>query len=226
MNLECLGRYLQAPGREQAETHNTRMIWVGDFNWHHLMWDEERNPHHFISANLDAAQPLLNLLARHDMAMALPKGIPTLEALNTKNYTRPNNVFCSSQLLGAFISCKTVPAAHPPHTNHLPVQSEIDTDLSTNTPATHPNYRATDWGRFTDHLKMLLSAIPPPRCIETAEGFNAAVANLTQAIQATIGAVVPVSKPTPFSKQWWTSDLRKARQKMRSVGQISYTNRI
>ena len=86
------------------------MIWLGDFNRHHPLWDEERNVHLFTTANLDAAQPLLNLLATYGMKMALPKGIPTLEAMNTKNYTRPDNVFCSSALL--------IPLQDAPQTQH------------------------------------------------------------------------------------------------------------
>jgi hypothetical protein len=59
--------------------------------------------------NLNDVQMLLNLLARHGMKMALPKDIPTLESTATKNYTRVDNIFCSEELLEAFISCNTMP---------------------------------------------------------------------------------------------------------------------
>lgn len=66
-----------------------RSLWLGDFNRHHPMWDEERNRHLFTTANLDRAQKLLDLISEYDMRMALPKDIPTLEAMATKNETRP-----------------------------------------------------------------------------------------------------------------------------------------
>lgn len=31
------------------------MIWLGDFNWHHPLWDEPRNAHLFKCTNLEAA---------------------------------------------------------------------------------------------------------------------------------------------------------------------------
>ena len=37
--------------------------WLGDFNRHHPLWDEERNHHLFTPANTQRAQTLLNRLA-------------------------------------------------------------------------------------------------------------------------------------------------------------------
>jgi hypothetical protein len=51
------------------------MVWIGDFNRHHPMWEEDANSHLFKSENF--ISPLLNLLYRHNMLLALPKSIPT-----------------------------------------------------------------------------------------------------------------------------------------------------
>ena len=76
-----------------------RVIWLGDFNRHHPIWDEERNSHLFMRAALEASQPLLDLISIYNMQMVLPKNIPTLEACATKNFTRVDNVFCSVELV-------------------------------------------------------------------------------------------------------------------------------
>jgi hypothetical protein len=96
-----------------------RYIWAGDFNRHHPLWDELRNQHLFTTENLAYAQPLLDLLARHRMAMALPRDIPTLRAFRTKNHTRLDNVFCSTSLLPLYITCTTDPEQMPPKTTSL-----------------------------------------------------------------------------------------------------------
>ena len=36
-----------------------QQIWVGNFNWHHPLWDEPRNLHLFTPRNLDAAESLI-----------------------------------------------------------------------------------------------------------------------------------------------------------------------
>ena len=63
------------------------MIWLGDFNRHHPLWEEERNLHLLTETYLNAAEPLLLLLAEYGMQQALPKDMPTLQSLATKNWT-------------------------------------------------------------------------------------------------------------------------------------------
>ena len=63
------------------------------------MWDEDHNHHLFTSRALEDASRLLALVANHGMYMALLKGIPTLELMATKNWTRPDNIFCSGSLV-------------------------------------------------------------------------------------------------------------------------------
>lgn len=177
-NLNCLDEHLHVLRTDSVEAHGVRIIWLGNFNRHHPLWEEDRNVHLFDSTNLNASQPLLNLLTKYNMCMALPKGIPTLEALNTKNYTRPDNVFCSSELLGSFISCNTNPSSRPPQTHHLPILSELNTELHPSILNPRPNFRATNWGKFTDHLSNLLEALPMTH-ITTAQVLNEAVDALT-----------------------------------------------
>ncbi|KAJ7143838.1 hypothetical protein C8R44DRAFT_602530 [Mycena epipterygia] len=57
--------------------------------------------------------------------MALPRDIPTLKA-SSGNYTRVDNVFCTSPLLSSFMSCDTAPALRPPKADHMPVVYELD----------------------------------------------------------------------------------------------------
>ena len=96
-------------GRRGESGEREKTIWLGDFNRHHPMWDEERNIHLFTKAVLDVAQPLLDMIIKHHMQMALPKDLPMLEVCTTKNFTRVNNVFCSTGLYNLFILYNTMP---------------------------------------------------------------------------------------------------------------------
>ncbi|TFK17098.1 hypothetical protein FA15DRAFT_548819, partial [Coprinopsis marcescibilis] len=84
-------------------------IWLGDFNQHSPLWDEERNSHLFTGSNNTLTEPLLRMTEHHEMEMALPKDIPTLRALNTKNLTWVDNVFVMGDLMDQVISCDTLP---------------------------------------------------------------------------------------------------------------------
>ncbi|KAI0308772.1 hypothetical protein OF83DRAFT_1044737, partial [Amylostereum chailletii] len=89
-------------------------IWMGDFNRHSPAWDEPRNSHLFTNRNLAAADVLLNLASHFDMDMALPKHIPTLRAHATKNWTRVDNVWISSEMSNRIVECNTKPDQIPP----------------------------------------------------------------------------------------------------------------
>ena len=110
----------------RKEEVREQFIWLGDFNRHHPLWDEERKAHLFTRRALEAAQPLLDLIGRHNMQMVLPKDIPTLEACVTKNFTRVDNVFCSGELVNKFISCNTFPQWRPQKMDHMPIISELE----------------------------------------------------------------------------------------------------
>src|SRR5882724_5984818 len=85
----------------ESEGIMEQVIWLGDFNLHHPLWDEECNSHLFSRVNLEKSQVLIDALAEFDLKMVLPKDVPMLQALATGNHTRPDNIFISSQLVGS-----------------------------------------------------------------------------------------------------------------------------
>ena len=101
------------------------MIWAGDFNRHHPLWDRDEDTHLFSRPALRAAENLIGLLAEHNMEMALPKGIPTLEHMCSKRYSRPDNFFCTASFREHVVSCDIDPAHRPACTDHLPIATHI-----------------------------------------------------------------------------------------------------
>ena len=72
--------------------------------------------------------PLLDLVAEFSMVQALPSGIPTLEALNSGNWTHPDNVWCTGTSIDLINKCDVAPELRPPRTDHLPITTEISVD--------------------------------------------------------------------------------------------------
>lgn len=63
---------------EEEEEEEEADIWLGDFNRHHPMWEDETNERLFTRRELDKAEALLQMLGANDMVQVLPKGIPTI----------------------------------------------------------------------------------------------------------------------------------------------------
>jgi hypothetical protein len=99
------------------------MLWVGDFNRHHPIWESEENRH--LNSSQDEIQPLLDIVRQHDMEQVLPPDTPTFETA-AHNWTRPDNVWLSFNALNLLTSCDTNPEIRPIHADHLPIITVID----------------------------------------------------------------------------------------------------
>ena len=108
------------------------MEWCRDFNCHHAMWDKERNHHLFTATATSVANDLISLLADSDMVMTLPRGMPMLQAMNTKNWMCVDNTFATENIAEAVICCNTAPrlTLRGPNMDHIPIHIIIDTGIS------------------------------------------------------------------------------------------------
>lgn len=204
------------------KTHeNDHMLWLGDFNRHHPLWEDIRNRHLF---NYAAANPLIDLIADHGMLQLLPCGIPTLQSTSTGNWTRPDNVFGTELLLDTIVSCETAPELRGPKTDHVPIllTLELETPRATNEP--RRNWREVDWKTFNASLTEHLSTIPA-QPLASEDEFQAAAKHLSQSIASTMDTCVPFSKPCPHSKRWWTKRLSDLRTRVNSISKLAYQMR-
>ena len=211
--------------REKTEEENERYIWLGDFNCHHPLWDEERNVHLFTKSAMEATQPLLNMIARYNMKMALPKDILMLEACATKNYTRVDNIFCSASLLDTFITCNTDPQQRPQKTDHMPIISRLEIETRRTNFEAKRNFKLTDWEKFRKTMEAKLRKLPEPEEIKTEEQFRTTLEKLDTRIKETIEKHVPWSKPSPYSKRWWTHKLGTLKKEKERLARKSYRSR-
>jgi ribonuclease HI/exonuclease III len=220
-----LQTYMTRSRYQNAPKLPVQYIWAGDFNRHHPLWDEERNNHLFTTQNIKAAQPLLDLIGIHEMKMALPEGIPTLQALATRNHTRVDNVFCSESLIDTVTECNTQPKERPAKTDHYPILTKIDIQPRRAHQPTRLDFRSVDWEEFEEALEEKLQKLPPPEEIETHEQFNRVLNRFESTMRDVIADKVPTSKPSPYSKRWWTNELTEERKRMKNLAKKSYQQR-
>ena len=94
------------------------MLWLGDFNHHHPLWETNNNRHLYNSASM--INPLINLITEHNMIIAIPPEIPTYET-TTSNWTCPNNVWHNNNPNDPITLCNVDPSICPPQADHLPI---------------------------------------------------------------------------------------------------------
>jgi len=204
--------------RPSADDH---MLWMGDFNRHHPLWEELRNDHLF---NYAAAQPLIDLIVDYGMVQLLPCGIPTLQATCSGNWTRPDNIFGTELLLDATVSCTTAPELCGPRTDHVPIHLILELETPRVAAEPYRNWREVDWKDFNARLSDLLSHSPPTP-LASNEEFQEAAHQLTKTITEVIDSCVPNSKPCPHSKRWWTRELTNLRAQVNKSSKEAYLMR-
>ena len=166
------------------------MIWAGDFNRHHPLWDRDEDIHLFTRQATRDAEGLIRVLVDHEMQMILPKGIPTLQHMRSKRYSRPDNVFSTPGIEDLVISCEVDASIRPTSTDHFPVVTHILLPQErTNSPPSF-NFRTTDWDEFRKKLKPRLQLTPNRPEINNTEQLDTAISDLTQALQDTTQEVV------------------------------------
>jgi hypothetical protein len=202
------------------------MVWAGDFNRHHPLWDDDKDTHLFTRQALRDAEGIINLIAEHDMVMALPKGLPTLQHMRTKKYSRPDNIFCSTTLQPFIVKCEVMTHLKPPATDHFPILTQLDLPQSRIPSDPTLNFHNADWEEFRQTLSFKLGTLPHPGPMNNVQQLEQMGNDITRALQETIKEKITSSKPRPDAKWWWNSDLKKMRKELNKLRAVSYKNRL
>ena len=136
----------------------------------------------------------------------------------TKKWTRLDQVFISEDHLDTITACEALANAPGINTDHLPILTSLDLDL-TRAPINPPkNFRNVDWEKFEETLSDKLNRLPPPATIRSSGELNNACNVLTEAIQETIADKVPTTGLGIKAKRWWSKELKKLRQMANNKG--------
>jgi hypothetical protein len=152
------------------------------------------------------------------MVMVLPPGIPTLEAMASKNRTRVDNMYCDERTAALVDLCDTKEEWRPVKTDHFPIITHVRLMVERGAERPRFDYTLVDWEEFNKDLKARLEEIPKPTKIRTQEEANQKLERINRIIEETIEQHVPMTKPCPYSKRWWNEDLTKIRKDVRRLG--------
>ena len=219
-SMNAVREFLLTKFPDEYIPNDTHVIIGGDFNRHHPWWESDENEH--LSSSEQMIRPLLDLITTFNLHMTLPHGIPTLQAFSTGNWTRPDNVWCSSHSADLIVRCDTSPQTRGPNTDHVPIHIVLNTNLPRNEPRPTRNFRIVDWEKFIEYLTATLEGAPRPRRINSLAEFRAALDTINGAIRVTIDAKVPLTKPLPHTKRWWNSELNALRKKKNRLANLSH----
>ena len=150
--------------------------------------------------------PLLNLLYKNEMLLALPKCVPSYQTA-AGNWTRPDNVWHSSLPDDPISRCKVVLAMRPPMADHLPIVMELALPLPRAPEAQALDFRQADWPKVNLDLTQRLEELLPAAHIESKGEFLLKVDEVIRITTETLEDHLKDRRPSPFKRRWWTKEL-------------------
>lgn len=202
----------------RSRENSKATLWLGDFNRHHLHWDDPADTRLFTRTAIDNAESLISAIAGLGLDLALPPGIPTHLHNVTKKWTRLDQVFILEEHLDTIITCDTLPNTPGINTNHLPILTTLDLNLTRVQPNPPRNFRDVNWEDFEKELAARLDRLGPQTRIRTPGELETACQKLTKVIQETINEKVPEPVAGIKAKKWWMKELTKLRQEANRAG--------
>jgi Endonuclease-reverse transcriptase len=224
-SLAILRQHMQGVRNGPQGQQDYHILGGGDFNQHHPTWDKDEDMHLFTAKALKDAEELIDLVADQEMCMILPKGIPTLKHMVTKQHSRPDNVFCMVGLANHVVKCDTMLERQLGKTDHYPVVTILELMQERSSKQISRNFRETDWDSFNGFLGKEVAVIPISSESQIDADLGKEIEQLTELIQKAIIYKVPISNPCPLSKRWWTKDLTKTKKAVNRIRAESYKNR-
>ena len=219
-SLVALDSYLRKHALQLTGTDDDHIIWAGDFNRHHPLWDDKTQTRLFTPRAINDANRLIEYIADWDMELALPKEEgPTLQHKATKSFSRPDLVLCTNNSRPLFVTCEVKECEQPIHTDHFPIvfTLELPTKTEMVRDETSINFRAANWEAFNDKLETLLSGWDRSNPILDKGELEDEVQKLTETIQEAIRSSIKSNNPRPNAKRWWNSDLETKRKQLKRL---------
>jgi hypothetical protein len=202
----------------------THTIWAGDFNRHHQMWDENHQEGLFTPRAIADAEKLIESVTEAGLEMAMPKDMNTLRT-SAGNWTQPDNVFMSPELLKQVVQCMPDAGRMPAKTDHLAIFITIDVNVDWLEDVESYLWKNVESAAFRKELRVELAEIDPQRKIDTIDQIKRATLLLSKAIERVVKRLVKTVCICRHTRWWWIPELTKMRDKVRHLKLLTFVRR-
>ena len=159
------------------------------------------------------------------LEMVLPKGTPTLEARHGGRWTRPDNVWRNADTPSTVLSCDIQDGLRPTNTDHLPIITILDLSYYQPPTTSRFNFRTVNWTEFDVALEGRINSSPilGDPTILTTDCLETVVNELFQTLQDVTCERIPLIKPSPHLKRWWSKELTSKRKEKNRAHNLHFS---
>ena len=190
--------------REAVRQHGIgrELIVAGDFNRHDQLWGGDQVG---ASPRQGEAQRILDLMDDLDLHLLLPRGTVTYESSLGKSTI--DLIFTDGALAEDRLTCGPYETEHG--SDHVAISTTFAIDFPQHAPRPRKVFRSADWTRI--RAVMAQEVGNPPDRVGDDEVEEQSI-RLSQLVQRVLDQHVPISRPSPYVRRWWSLDLTRLRQ--------------
>ncbi len=183
----------------QDDRRPTNVILSGDFNRHHPMWGGNHIQPRFI----EDASDLITFFQTNSLQSCLPRGTATFWPLNDpgKFSTIDQTVTDRPDLL---VKCHLYHENYGSDHRATYIEWKLQTQVRTPTKP-RKAYDRAEWNKIGEVVVQQMSSW---KDVKTRPALDAVVQKLTQVTIQAVDQFTPNTRPTPYSKRWFTPDLK------------------
>ena len=182
--------------RERLNYPELEFIIAGDFNKHDTMWGGDKVVG---SPRQGEAADLIDFMDDFNLTSILERGTITFRNPRGDESTL-DLVLTSPELVNEIQHCRVRDNAHG--SDHEPIEALFTLQYEERLQQPKLLFRFAPWDKIKAMVQELLPVTP-----YDLTSVESCAARIINAVDFAIRTHCPVSKPSPYSKKWWTADL-------------------
>ena len=180
--------------------HPVEIIIAGDFNRHDQLWGGDRVAY---SPRQGEGEAILEMMADLNLQSLLPRGTITYES--ALGQSTIDLVLASEGLAEVVMQCDIYGQEHG--SDHQAIQTSFSILRSERPPPSRLLLRHAPWSRIQETVKQGLRTIP-----QETHNLDQYTDHFLQVVREAVLIHTPRTRPSPYTKRWWTADLTRMRR--------------
>ncbi|RFN41629.1 reverse transcriptase [Fusarium flagelliforme] len=176
----------------------TDIILAGDFSHHDQLWGGDE----VTGRREGEAGPIVDLMDEHGLISLLPRGAKTWEGPGGESPI--GLMLASAELAEEMFHCGIHPTEHG--SDHRAIQTGFDLTTPERTAGARLLFKNAPRNAIRERVRGKLAPLPWDGGVQTQAD------RLMEVVLEAIHKLVPRSKPSPYAKRWWTTDLTRLRR--------------
>lgn len=192
---------------KQTHGHDIDILLAGDFNRHDAAWGGNQVA---LTPRQGEAEALLQFAHLHHLTNLLPRGTITWSQEGrggTVSQSTIDLIWVTEGLASDYTKCAILEDAHA--TDHEVIETSFLIHAPPTVHTAKRLYKNADWAEIRRRIR---EARRTESDLSGEQDLNALLDKILRLTEGALQPLVPVSRPSPYSRPWWTPELTQLRE--------------